>query len=126
VKKKKRRLSVTLIEMVIVMILIATITGALAFNYQKTLDKGRLFATNQRVERLRAILTLYFTEHPDEIDTRRDWAEIINESGLGPPRAEDLLRDDFGEAFRITLGAGNEGSLEIHIDSQGASRATKR
>jgi general secretion pathway protein G len=125
VNKRKRRLSVTLIEMIIVMILIATITGALAFNYQKSLDRGKLFATKQRVERLRAILTLYFSEHPDEIDTKQDWATIINESGLGPPKAEDLLKDDFGEPFTINLARGNAGTIDIHIDSRGASRALK-
>lgn len=111
--------------MIIVMILIATITGALALNYQKSLDKGKVFATKQRVERLRAILTLYFSEHPDQVETRRDWANIINESGLGPPRAEDLLRDDWGDQFTITLGAMSDGGLEIHIDSKGAARALK-
>ena len=124
-KQRKRRLSVTLIEMIIVMILIATITGALAFNYQKSLDRGRLFATKQRVERLKAILTLYFSEHPDELDTRRDWIGVIEESGLGPPKAEDLLKDDFGEMFTITLARGNDGTVDVHVSSQGAERAMK-
>jgi prepilin-type N-terminal cleavage/methylation domain-containing protein len=124
-RQRKYRHAVTLIEMIIVMILIATITGALAFNYQKSLDRGKLFATKQRVERLRAILTLHFSEHPDEMETRRDWAGIIGESGLGPPRPEDLLRDDWGEVFKITVGRGGDGGVDIHIDSQGAARACK-
>ena len=124
-KQRKRRFSVTLIEMIIVMMLIATITGALALSYQRSLDKGRLFATKHRVERLRAILTLYFSEHPDQIGTRSDWPEIINESGLGPPNPLTLLRDDFGEAFRIGVEPGANGVVEIHIDSQGAARAAR-
>lgn len=125
VKKRKRRLCVTLIEMIIVMILIATITGALAYNYQKSLDRGRLFATKQRVERLKAILTLYFSEHPDQIGTNTDWAGIVSESGLGPPNPSDLLRDDFGESFRISIGPGTDGAVDVHIDSQGAARALR-
>ena len=123
VKIRKRRLSVTLIEMIIVMILIATITGALAYNYQKSLDKGRLFATKQRAERLRAILTLYFSERPDDIGKRTDWSNIIDESGLGPPKAEDILKDDFGEIFTINIARNTDGTINVNIDSVAAARA---
>lgn len=120
-KRKVRRHSVTLIEMIIVMILIATITGALALNYQKSLDRGRLFATQQRVERLRAILSLYFSEHPEDIGKNNDYATIIDASGLGPPKAIDLLRDDWGQMFEIKVD-GSCGEPKITIESA----ATKR
>jgi general secretion pathway protein G len=119
--RKARRQSVTLIEMIIVMILIATITGALALNYQKSLDRGRLFATQQRVERLRAILTLYFSMHPDEAGTNTDYITIINDSGLGPPKPEQLLKDDWGQDFQIVIDRNN-GDPKISIESP----ATKR
>jgi general secretion pathway protein G len=126
VKKRKRRLPVTLIEMIIVMILIATITGALAYNYQQTLDKGRLFATKQKAERLKTILTLYFSEHPDEINRTTDWKHIIEDSGLGPPRADDLLKDDFGGFFLVNVASGNEGEgIVVTITSPAMSRASK-
>ena len=122
-KKKRiaRRHSVTLIEMIIVMILIATITGALALNYQKSLDRGRLFATQQRVERLRAILSLHFAAHPEEIGKSVDYAQIIDASGLGPPKADDILHDDWGQKFDIRVD-GNDGDPKITIESA----ATKR
>lgn len=107
--------------MIIVMILIATITGALALNYQKSLDRGRLFATQQRVERLRAILTLYFSMHPDEAGINTNYTTIINDSGLGPPNPDQLLRDDWGQGFEIKVD-GNNGDPKITIESP----ATKR
>ena len=119
--RKVRRRSVTLIEMIIVMILIATITGSLALSYQKSLDRGRLFATQQRVERLRAILTLYFSMHPDEAGSNTDYIGIINGSGLGPPDPRDLLHDDWGQNFVINVD-GNQGDPKITIESP----ATKR
>jgi general secretion pathway protein G len=116
-----RRHSITLIEMIIVMILIATITGALALNYQKSLDRGRLFATQQRVERLRAILAMYFSQHPDEAGKNTDYITIIDTSGLGPPKAEDLLHDDWGQKFDVKVD-GSDGEPKITIESA----ATKR
>ena len=115
------RHSVTLIEMIIVMILIATITGALALNYQKSLDRGRMFATQQRVERLRAILALHFSQHPEDIGKSSDYASIIDASGLGPPKATDLLHDDWGQQFDIKID-GSDGEPKIIIESA----ATKR
>jgi type II secretory pathway pseudopilin PulG len=107
--------------MVIVMILIATITGALALNYQQSLDKGRMFATQQRVERLRAILALHFSEHPEEISTNTDYAAIIDASGLGPPKASDLLHDDWNQPFVIKVEAGG-GDTKITIENATTKR----
>ena len=117
----RRRYAVTLIEMIIVMILIATITGALALNYQKSLDRGRVFATQQRIERLHAILSLHFTQHPDQIGTNSNWAEIVDASGLGPPNAADLLKDDWGEQFKINVSS-SDGSLAVTITSPVSSK----
>lgn len=120
-KRKARRHSVTLIEMIIVMILIATITGALALNYQKSLDRGRQFATQQRVERLRAILSLYFSEHPEEIGRNNDYTAIIDASGLGPPKACDLLHDDWNQPFEIKVDASG-GETKITIENATTKR----
>ncbi len=125
VKKRTRRLCVTLIEMIIVMILIATITGALAYNYQRSLDRGKLFATKQRVERLKAILTLYFSEHPEQVEANTDWINIINDSGLAPPNPAELLKDDFGESFQIAVAHDGDGGLDIRVSSKGAERALR-
>jgi general secretion pathway protein G len=119
---RRRRHSVTLIEMIIVMLLIATITGALALSYQRSLDKGRAFATQQRIERLRAILTLHFSEHPldqaagDVQMTEAQYEDIIATSGLGPPNPKDLLRDAWNRRFVITVNA-NGGDPTITITS---------
>ena len=127
VKKRKRRLPVTLIEMIIVMILIATITGALAYNYQQTLDKGRLFATKQKAERLKTIVTLYFCEHPEEIGQNTDWKHMVEDSGLGPPKAEDLLKDEFGGFYAVNVSPGNqgEGGVVVTVTSPAMSKAAK-
>ena len=114
---RARRLAVTLIEMIIVMILIATITGALALNYQKSLDRGRVFATEQKIERLHAILTMYFAQNPGHIQAEHNWIEIIENSGLAPPNAQDLLKDGWGGPISIKVSEGNDGLPAIAISS---------
>ena len=109
--------------MIIVMILIATITGALAFNYQKSVDKGRVFASKQKAERLQTILTLYYSEHPDRIDTDRNLIEIINQSGLAPPNPNDLLRDEFGRMFDIDVVHKDDGTADIRVSSPATLRS---
>ena len=108
--------------MIIVMILIATITGALAISYQKSLDRGRLFATQQRAERLRAILSLHFAQHPEEVGKSLDYVAVIDASGLGPPEAKDLLHDDWGQNFDIKIEGGNGGDPKISIESAAMKR----
>jgi type II secretory pathway pseudopilin PulG len=118
---RRRKYAVTLIEMIIVMILIATITGALALNYQKSLDRGRTFATQQRIERLHAILTMYFSQHPEQISINQNWPEIIDNSGLGPPNPNDLLKDDWGNAITVNVST-NDGTLAVVITSPMAAK----
>jgi general secretion pathway protein G len=117
-KMRTRRFALTLVEMVIVMLLIATITGAIAVNYQKSLDKGRMFATERRAERLRAIAHIYFAEHPERIGSELNWEEVINDTDLGSGQASDLLKDDWGNKFDITIQDHKDGSVDIDISSE--------
>ncbi len=125
-KMSKRRFALTLIEMIIVMILIATITGAIAVNYQKSLDKGRLFATERRIERLRAIAYIYFAEHPDRVGSELNWEEIINDTGLGSGKADDLLKDDWGNKFDISIQDHKDGTFDIDISSERVRNEKKK
>ena len=117
-KMRTRRFALTLVEMIIVMLLIATITGAIAVNYQKSLDKGRMFATERRAERLRAIAHIYFAEHPERVGSELNWEEVINDTGLGSGQASDLLKDDWGNKFDITIQDHKDGSFDIDISSE--------
>ena len=50
--KKKKKRPVTLIEIMIVILLIGLIGGALAFNMRGSMDKGRVFKTEQNKARV--------------------------------------------------------------------------
>lgn len=119
-KNRKRRFSVTLIEMIIVMILIATITGALAYNYRETLNEGRAFRTRQGIERLEAILTLHMYDHPGETENiSRGWQEIVQSSPLGGSKeSKDLLNDGWGQQYQVSV-SNEQGDPVVHVTSKG-------
>ena len=48
----------------IVMFLIALITGVIAYNYRGSLDEGKAFKTKAAIEKLETILNLRVSEDP--------------------------------------------------------------
>lgn len=95
-KIKKR--NVTLIEMMIVMFLIALVTGVIAYNYRGSLDEGKAFKTKAGMDKVQMILTLKFTDDPDaSIDK---WEDYIKTSPL-VKGGDSLIRDGWGEKYNV-------------------------
>ena len=120
-KNQKRRRSVTLVEMIIVMILIATITGALAYNYRGTLNRGRAFTTKQNISRLETIITLYLAENPGQEQVLRDSraavARVIKSSPLSPKNPDSLLVDGWGKPIKIDFSSDDPLETQVIITS---------
>ena len=116
--KKKR--SITLIEMIVVMLLIATITGAIAYNYNESLNEGKAFKTREGIQRIKTILALEIAENPDavqEIDT--GWQSIVKRSPL-VQNPEKFILDGWGKPYSVTLAqSGDDGKFEIQVESEG-------
>ena len=99
---KKLKRSITLIEMIIVMILIATITGAVAYNYNQSLNKGRVFKAKETVSRVETILSTYHAESDkDGNQIANDWREIVKESPLAPKDIKNITKDPWGKDYRV-------------------------
>lgn len=117
-KKKQIRRAITLIEMIVVMMLIATITGAVAFNYQKSLNEGRAFRTKEGKERVETMISLFFAEHPTEDKNRKGvdaFKQMAKESPL-VKNEDDFLKDGWGNYFEIeTRDTGSD--VEISVKS---------
>lgn len=113
--KKRKRLAITLIEMVIVMVLIAIVTGALAVNYRGILEKGKAFKTEQNIRKLEAILTAHFMENGTDNWTgdKNQIEQIVKTSPLGGENAQDLMRDGWGK--QLTIGNPPEDTAEWRI-----------
>jgi general secretion pathway protein G len=111
-KRKKR--AVTLIEMIVVMLLIAMITGALAYNYNSSLNEGKAFKTKEAISRIKTILALELAENPDRDVS--DWKQIVTDSPLGG-KGDALLRDGWGGEFQVSLENTDDGQ-QINVSSK--------
>lgn len=100
-KRKKR--SVTLIEIMIVILLIGLIGGALAYNMRGSLDKGKAFKTEQNFARIQDILMLEYAKSDKTLqDIVREAPAIIKQSKL-VKKPDDLLKDGWNGQINISI-----------------------
>lgn len=98
-----QRRFVTLIEMMIVMFLIALITGVIAYNYRGSLDEGKAFKTKAGIEKVKTILELEIAKNPElSRSISSEWPQIITNSPLvHDPKA--LLSDGWGMPYQVRV-----------------------
>ncbi|MCH9608555.1 MAG: hypothetical protein S4CHLAM45_11330 [Chlamydiales bacterium] len=102
-KKKKR--SVTLIEIMIVIMLIGLIGGALAFNMRGSMDQGRVFKTEQNQARIQDILTLEIAKGEDPAKIKSTWETKVKESPLAN---QDIVFDGWKDKFEVSVDGEGE------------------
>jgi general secretion pathway protein G len=111
----KRRF-ITLIEIMIVMFLIALITGVIAYNFRGSLDEGKAFKTKAAIEKIEQILNLAVSENPnlqDSITSANTWQEVIRRSPL-VNNPDALLKDGWGGDYQVTI----DESGAVRVSSQ--------
>lgn len=114
IKKIKKR-PITLIEIMIVMFLIALITGVLAYNYRGSLEEGKKFKTQAAMEKLETILNLAVAQDPRLMENiEENWEEIVESSPL-VQNPRELEVDGWG--YRYTVSKDPNG--HIAIESEG-------
>ncbi len=109
--KVARRQFVTLIEMMIVMFLIALITGVVAYNYRGTLDEGKAFKTKAGIEKIENILSLAMADDPS---LGGDWKEVIRRSPL-VQNPDALIKDGWGVEYTVAV---NPDTGRVEVSSQ--------
>lgn len=118
----KKRRAITLIEMIVVMLLIATITGAIAYNYKESLNQGKVFKTKEGVSRIETILNLALAERPEEADQiLNNWQDEVSRSPL-VKNPKDFLRDAWGGPFIIKVETNHDGQPFFKVDSENLRR----
>ncbi|OGN64007.1 MAG: hypothetical protein A3E80_00480 [Chlamydiae bacterium RIFCSPHIGHO2_12_FULL_49_9] len=95
---KKRTL--TLLEIMIVIFLITLITGAIGYNMRGTLDRGRVFRTEQAKEQLRDLLLICLAENPDAEAIAKKPVYYLKKTGLAKD-PENLIKDGWKKEFSI-------------------------
>lgn len=116
-KKRNQPLSIkrrfiTLIEIMIVMFLIALITGVVAYNYRGTLDEGKAFKTKAGMSRLETVLSMVLADHPDADLSGNNWQEYIRQSKI-VTGADNLMRDGWGEYYQLEFDQESH-AIKLH------------
>lgn len=97
---------VTLIEMMIVMFLIALITGVVAYNYRGSLDAGKAFKTKTSIDRIETILNLAAAEGNTSVDdVIANWQQHLRNSSM-VKNPDDFLKDGWGVEFQPGIDNG--------------------
>jgi general secretion pathway protein G len=100
-KKRVKKSAMTLIEIMIVMFLIASITGVLAYNYKGSLEKGKKFKTEMAMQKLHTILDLAVAEDPNLLDSiESNWEEIVKSSPLVNDK-RSLIYDGWNKKYQV-------------------------
>lgn len=124
--KVATRRYITLIEIMIVMFIIALITGVIAYNYTGSLDEGKAFKTVAGMEKLQTILQLAIANNPDlqnNIDNPEIWKKVISESPL-VSNATSLMQDGWGNTYEIYLKNGTVVVYSQKYDDYRTSKST--
>lgn len=98
---------ITLIEMMIVMFLIAMITGVIAVNYTGSLEEGKAFKTKNGIEKINTVVDLYLASNPGaEVNV----PEIVHGSPL-VKNSKELLKDGWGQDY--TFDTDTQGNVKV-------------
>lgn len=118
-----QRRFITLVEMMIVMFLIAMITGVIAYNYTGSLEEGKAFKTKAGIEKIHTVLDLHLATHPEDRDNiETHWRDIVESSQLvKSPR--DLIKDGWGIEYQVSKDQNNE--IEIKSEKYNQYQAAK-
>jgi len=93
---------ITLVEMMIVMFLIAMITGVIAYNYTGSLEEGKAFKTKHGMDKIQTVLNMHFATNPEDFDkVETEWQNFI---ALSPmvKNAEELKKDGWGGDYKLS------------------------
>lgn len=114
---------ITLVEMMIVMFLIAMITGVIAYNYTGSLEEGKAFKTKAGIEKIHTVLDLHLATHPEDRDhIETQWQDIVARSQLVKNPGE-LVKDGWGMEYEVSKNNQNE--IEIKSEKYNTYQASK-
>lgn len=96
--RKKRY--ITLLEIMIVILLIGIITSVVGYNVKGSLDKGKIFKTEQAQMQIKDLLLLEIANGANIDEVVKNPKRYLIDSGL-PKDVSELLKDGWGTPFEI-------------------------
>lgn len=118
-KKKK---TLTLLEIILVIFLITLITGAIGYNMKGTLDRGKAFRTEQARAELHDLLLVAVSEGRSFSDVLQNKEKYIRDAGLAK-NPDKLFEDGWGNKFSIAL---NKDKDDFVIESDALTKYYKK
>ena len=106
-KTRKKKRTLTLLEIMIVIMLIGLIGSVIGVNMKGSLDRGRAFKTKKAQEQIEDILMLEVARgiSVEEVIEKRE--TYLENSGL-VKNAKELLKDGWGHEFEVKVGKSND------------------
>ncbi len=117
--RKKRY--ITLLEIMIVILLIGIITSVVGYNVKGSLDKGKIFKTQQAQTQIRELLLLEVAKGANIDEVVKNPKKYLKESGL-PKDVSVLLKDGWNEEFQIKT---NKSKSDIIVTSKNLKKMEK-
>lgn len=101
--KKRKKRPVTLIEIMIVILLIGIIGGALAFNMRGSVDKGKVFKTEQSMARVYDALMMEYAKGEKDLNKIVLEKKQILKKCPFLKNGEQLLKDAWGNDLKVEI-----------------------
>lgn len=109
-KQKIKKRAVTLIEIMIVILLIGLISGALIFNMRGSVDKGRVFKSQQNAQRVYDALMMAYAAGEISLTDIENREIVLNVLKHSPfiKNSEEALRDGWGNPLIIQSNGSDD------------------
>jgi type II secretory pathway pseudopilin PulG len=113
----RRKRSITLLEIMIVILLIGLIGGVVSYNLKGTLDKGKVFASKEGAKKLEDILNLEIQQGTKKaLEIARDKSDdrdvvkacLLNSGLISAQQMKKFIKDGWNEYYIIKKVTGQE------------------
>ena len=111
-KLRRKKRSLTLLEIMIVIVLIGLIGSVIGFNMKGSLDEGRAFKTRQASEQIKDILMLEVARGVNIQEVVDNKEKYLANSGL-VKSPEKLLKDGWNEPFEVKVNAKTQSDIIV-------------
>ncbi len=92
----------TILEIMIVIFIIGIICSLIGYNMKGTLDKGKVFRTEQAIEQLKDLLLMCLAEGESAEKILKNPTKVLEKYGLAK-NPEKIMEDGWGKKFDITF-----------------------
>ena len=100
IKRTKR--AITLLEIMIVIFIIGIIGSVIGYNMRGSLEKGKVFKTEQGIKMIYNVLELQLAQGVSPDDVANNPSQFLENSGV-VQNVDRLLRDGWGNTYTVTV-----------------------